>query len=143
MPTSDRSHESVHPGARHPGPGSRWVLPGTAVLIGLVYLGAGIAGGAPFFGIAGLGLMVVVAVGLLLLSRRSETVAGLLDRNDERINQLDASATVFAGVALIVAVLVMFVIEIARGNSGAPYYQLGGLAGVAYLLGLGYQRLRH
>lgn len=122
---------------------TRWVLPGTAALIGLAYLAAGIAGGEVIFGVGGLVLMLTVAIGLLVASRWSETVGGLLDREDERINQLDASATLFAGAALILAVLVMFIVEIAQGKDGSPYYQLGALAGVAYLGGLVFQRLRH
>lgn len=121
---------------------TRWVVPGTALVIGLGYLAAGLAGGDPGFGVLGLGLMVVVGAAFVLAGRRSETVAGLLDRSDERINKLDASASLFAGMCVLAAVLVMFMVEIAQGRDGSPYYQLGALGGVAYVLSLVYLRFR-
>jgi hypothetical protein len=45
-------------------------------------------------------------------------------------------------MAILLAVLVMFMVEFARGNSGSPYYQLGALGGVAYLVSLVWLRLR-
>ncbi|MEP7091054.1 MAG: hypothetical protein ABI776_13210 [Nocardioidaceae bacterium] len=119
-----------------------WVVPLTATVIGLGYLVAGIVGGDLGFGVFGLALMIVVAGVFLLASRHSETVAGLRDRRDERINQLDATASQVAGAAVLVAVLVMFVVEVARGRSGSPYYQLGALGGVSYVAALVYLRFR-
>lgn len=119
-----------------------WAVPLTAAVIGLGYLVAGIVGGDLGFGIFGLALMIVVAGVFLLASRHSETVAGLRDRRDERINQLDATASQVAGAAVLAAVLVMFVVEVARGHSGSPYYQLGALGGVSYVVALVYLRFR-
>jgi hypothetical protein len=121
---------------------ARWAVPAVALTAGIGYLIAGIVGGDLGFGIFGLVLMVGATVAALVLARYSETVAGLLDRRDERINGIDLAATAFAGTALIAAVIVMFIIEIARGHSGSPYYQLGALAGLAYLASLVYLRAR-
>jgi len=78
----------------------------------------------------------------LLAARRSETVAGLVDRRDERINPVDRDASLLAGAAVLLAVLVMFVVEIAQGQDGSPYAALGALGGVAYVTALVVLRLR-
>ncbi len=119
-----------------------WLIPLTAVGIGLVYLAAGLASGDTGFAVFGPAVMLATAAALLVAARWSETARGLLDRRDERINALDQSATVFAGMTLIVAVLGMFVVEVARGEDGAPYAQLGAVAGVAYIAALVWLRFR-
>jgi hypothetical protein len=111
------------------------------VLIGVAYLVGGALGDNLRFGLIGLAVMVAFAVLLLLLGRRSETVDGLLSRRDERINTLDRDASLVAGMTVLVADLVMFVVEIARGQDGSPYYQLGALGGGAYLVALVVLRL--
>jgi len=123
-------------------PSQRWAIPAVAVFIGLGYLVAGWVGGDLIFGVFGLLLMVGVAAAALLLGRRSETVKGLLDRRDERINSIDLEATTFAGMAVLLAVLVAFMVEIARGENGSPYAALGALGGVAYLVALVVLRFR-
>ena len=120
----------------------RWAIPVTALVLGLGYLASGVAGGRPGFGVLGLVLMLVVALGFVLSARWSETVEGLVTRRDERINSLDRRASLFAGLVLILAVIVIFMVQIARGESGSPYYQLGALAGAAYVGALGYLRFR-
>lgn len=119
-----------------------WIVPGTAVAIGIVYLIAGILGGNPGFGIFGLALMTGIAIVVVAVRRRSEVVAGLLDRRDERINQIDFKATTFAGVVVIGALLVAFVVDIARGHENSPYAWPAALGGVAYLVAMVYQRFR-
>ena len=120
-------------GSHRPG---RLLVPGVAVAGGIAYLVAGLVGGDTGFGIVGLIIMVVLAGTLLLVGRRSETVDGLLSRRDERINTIDRDASLAAGLSLIVAVLVMFVVEVARGRDGSPYDWLAGLAGAIYLVAL-------
>lgn len=129
---------------RSPRPASRWRwgTPLVAVAIGLAYLAAGVLGGDRGFGVLGAVVMVALAVGVLIAGRFSETVAGLLDRRDERINSIDAQATVFAGMALVTAVVVGFVVEIARGEDGAPYAMLGAIGGVSYVAALLVLRFR-
>jgi hypothetical protein len=120
----------------------KWVTPVTALVIGLGYLVAGVLGDNLEFGVFGLLLMVVTGGAFWLIGTRSETVAGLLDRRDERINAIDASATQFAGMTTLVVVLGAFMVEIARGQDGMPYAALGAIAGVAYVVALVWGRLR-
>jgi hypothetical protein len=122
--------------------GKRWIIPGFAVLCGLVYLAAGLRGGDRVFAFGGMVIMLLTAAAFVVLGRTSETVAGLLDRRDERINRIDSDATAFAGMTLIAAVLIGFVVEIARGQDGAPYSALGAIAGIAYVVALVVLRIR-
>ncbi len=133
------THDSATPPKRF---STRWTIPVTALAIGLAYLVAGLVGGDTFFGVLGLSIMVAAATAFLVLSRFSETVAGLMDRRDERINALDRDATLVAGGSVLAAVLVAFVVEIARGGDGMPYAALGAIGGVAYLSTLIVLRLR-
>lgn len=134
MPTNDSTTRN---GSR-----PRWAVPLLSLTIGAAYLVAGWLGGDLAFGIFGLALMVTTGAAFLLLSRFSETVAGLLDDRDERLNKIDSEATALAGMAVIMVVLVGFVVEIARGHDGWPYYLLGAIGGVAYLVALIFLRLR-
>lgn len=121
---------------------SRWVVPGVAVLIGVAYLVAGLASGDTAFGIGGLALMTGLAAVMAVAARFSETAKGLLDRRDERINAIDRDASLVAGMTVLLAALVMFVVEVARGQDGSPYYHLAALGGVAYVLTLLWYRWR-
>ena len=120
----------------------RWYVPTVATLIGVAYLIAGILGDDLRFGVTGLVLMLATAVAVIFVGRRSETVKGLLDRQDERIRGIDNDASMFAGMVLVVAVIAGFVIEIARGQDGEPYAVLGAIAGVSYIAALVVLRLR-
>jgi hypothetical protein len=51
-------------------------------------------------------------------------------------------ATAFAGTVAIAAIIVGFMIDVARGGNGAPYDWLGAIAGLAYLGAVVYQRVR-
>jgi len=118
------------------------MAPGLSLAIGVAYLAVGLAGGQTTFAWTGFAIMVVFAVALVVSGRYSETAKGLLDHRDERINAHDRDAALLAGGAVIVAVIVMFCIEIARGHDGSPYYQLGALGGLVYLGALLWQRWR-
>jgi hypothetical protein len=120
----------------------RWLIPAVALLIGVVYLVAGWLGADLSFGVVGLLIMTGTAIALLVLGHYSETVAGLLDRRDERINSLDMQASMVAGMAVIAAVIAGFVIEIARGQDGSPYSMLGAIGGGSYVIALVVLRLR-
>jgi hypothetical protein len=117
-------------------------VPLLSVTIGVVYLVVGLIGGQTTFALVGLGIMLALAVVLWLVRGRSETVKGLLDRRDERINAIDLTATAYTAGVLILALLVAFVVSVARGDSGAPYYWLLALAGITYLVALVVLRLR-
>ena len=121
---------------------TRWAVPGLGAIIGGGYLVAGLVGGDVSFGVFGLALMLAAAAAFIFLARRSETAAGLRDRTDERINAIDRSASLAAGTAVLVAAAVMFMVEIAQGKDGSPYYQLAALGGITYLLSLVWLRYR-
>ncbi len=110
-----------------------WAGPAFCLLMGVVYLVAARASGQPALGLMLLIFMVVFTVVLVIVSRYSETVRGLLDRGDERINQIDLRATAAAASALIVAIIGGAVYELARGHSGAPYTWLAVVGGVVYI----------
>jgi cobalamin synthase len=119
-----------------------WATPLLGVFIGLAYLVAFWLGGRPGDGVLGLLVMLAFTGALMLLGRRSETVQGLLDHRDERITGMDLKATAVTAVAMIVAVLVGFVVDIARGGSGEPFAAIGAIGGLAYLGALLFFRLR-
>jgi presenilin-like A22 family membrane protease len=71
---------------------------------------------------------------LVLFGGRSETIRGLRgDGRDERFKMIDIHATAISGLAVIVAIIIAFVIELARGHDGSPFTWLGAIAGLAYL----------
>jgi len=121
---------------------SKWFMPAFAVVLGLVLFVAQWIGGSPLSGLVSLGIMVGFGA-LLLLGGRSETIRGLRgDGRDERFRQIDVHATAVAGLAVITAVIVAFVVELARGHSGNPYGWLGAIAGIAYLVAVTVFRIR-
>ena len=79
----------------------------------------------------------------MLLGGRSATIRGLRgDGRDERFKQIDIHATALAGMAVITAIIVAFVVEVARGHSGMPYAWLGAIGGLAYLAAVAVLRFR-
>ena len=112
------------------------------VLMGVVYLVAFWAGGSLAYGLFGLAVMVAFSLLLLVARRHSETVRGLLDHRDERITAIDLRATAVTALAMISVVLVAFIVEIARGQSGWPYSMIGAVGGVAYLVAVTVLRIR-
>ena len=120
----------------------RYAIPGAAVLAGLAYFVAGVLGDDLRFGAVGLAVMVGVAGVFALVARWSETAAGLRDRTDERINEIDRSASLVAGMTVLLVALTMFVVEIAQGKDGSPYSELCAVGGVAYVVALIWMRYR-
>jgi Na+/H+ antiporter NhaD/arsenite permease-like protein len=110
--------------------------------MGVVYLVALSIAGDPVYGVLALAVMVAFSGALLLARRRSETVKGLLDHRDERISAIDLRATAITALAMIVVVLVAFVVQIARGQSGWPYSMLGFVGGVSYVAAVIVLRIR-
>ena len=121
---------------------SKWFVPSFSLVVGLAILAVYWLGGNPGEGLISLG--VLVAFGLfVLLAGRSETIRGLRgDGRDERFAQIDLQATAASGLVLIVAVIVAFLVEIARGHDGSPYTWLGAVAGVAYVVAVALLRWR-
>lgn len=120
----------------------RWGTPLLAVAMGFAYLVAGWVGGDRDFGVGGLVVMVAFAAAIFIAGRYSETIAGVLDGRDERINTIDTQATEFTGMVLITAVLIGFISEIARGEDGQPYAMLAAIGGVSYVGALAVLRFR-
>jgi peptidoglycan biosynthesis protein MviN/MurJ (putative lipid II flippase) len=111
--------------------------------MGVVYLVALSVAGSPVYGVIAFAVMVAFSGALLLARRRSETVKGLLDHRDERISAIDLRATAWTALAMIAVVLVAFVVQIARGQSGWPYSMIGFVGGLTYVVAVIYLRVRH
>jgi hypothetical protein len=112
---------------------SKWFVPLFAVGLGIVVFAAQWIGGDPGSGLESLGIMVAFAA-VILFGGRSETIRGLRgDGRDERFQRIDIHATALAGLAVILAIIIAFIVELARGHSGAPYGWLGAIAGLTYI----------
>ena len=123
-------------------PRSKWFLPGFTVAMGAVILVAEWIGGDPSGGIISLAILAAFGV-LVLLGGRSETIRGLRgDGKDERFRQIDIHATAIAGITVISAIIIAFIVEVAQGHDGSPYTWLGAVAGIAYLVAVAVLRLR-
>lgn len=121
---------------------SKWFLPSFSVALGLVILAASWLGGNPGAGAISFGILAVFGLAVLLAGR-SETIRGLRgDGRDERFAQIDLQATATAGLAVIVALIVAWLVAMARGQSGSPYDWLLAIAGLAYALAVGWFRWR-
>ena len=115
---------------------SKWFVPAFAVLAGLIILAAQTIGGDFKGGLVSLAIMVA-------FGGRSETIRGLRgDGRDERFRQIDIHATAIAGLAVILAVIIAFVVELARGHNGEPYTWLGAIGGLAYIAAVIAMRIR-
>ena len=103
-----------------------------------LWVGGDVVGAITSFAIlAGLGLAVLV------VGERSETIRGLRgDGRDERFSLIDLRATALAGNVVILAIIVGFLAEVARGNDGTPYSWLGAVAGITYIVGVLVGRVR-
>ena len=121
---------------------SKWFLPSFSLALGLVMLAVSWLGGSLGAGL--ISLAVLAAFGLfVLLAGRSETIRGLRgDGRDERFAQIDLQATALAGLAVIVALIVAWMVAIARGQSGNPYGWLLAIGGLTYVLAVAYFRWR-
>ena len=126
---------------RRPWSRSRWFLPAFSVGVGLIMLAAQAVGGHPGQGVVS--LIIMSMFGIAVGAGRGDTVRGFRgDGTDERFQEMNLKATAFCGQVLILVVIVAFIVEIARGHTGAPYYWLGAIAGLAYLAGLAWLRAR-
>ncbi len=122
---------------------SRWWLPSVSLTLGAIMfaafaIGGDVAGGAQSFGV-----MAAVAALFAFGASRSETLGGLGGPGrDERWAMIDLRASALAGFVLIAVVIGAFLYEIARGEDGEPYSQLGAIAGVAYIVAVAVGRFR-
>jgi hypothetical protein len=121
---------------------SKWFVPVVAVALGLVVFAAQWIGGDPGSGLESLAILTGFGA-LILLGGRSETIRGLRgDGRDERFRQIDIHATALAGLAVILAIIIAFLVELAKGKSGSPYGWLGAVAGLTYLAAVIVFRIR-
>ena len=121
---------------------SRWFTPLICLGFGVVMFAASALGGQFAAGLILLAFMAAFGLILLLLTARSETIRGLTVGRDERFAQLDLRATALAGLVVLIAALVAFLAEVARGKSGSPYDWLLATGGVAYLVSFAFFRWR-
>lgn len=121
---------------------SKWFLPSFSVFLGLVVFAASWLGGHPGAGVISLAIMAGFGL-FVLLAGRSETIRGLRgDGRDERFAKIDTHATAVAGLAVLIALIVAWLVATARGQSGNPYDWLLAIGGLAYLLAVAFFRWR-
>ena len=88
------------------------------------------------------GVMAAFAA-LFFFGGRSETLRGLGGPGrDERWASIDLHASAFAGFAVIAAIIGAFLVEVARGEDGQPWSQLGAVGGVTYTIAVALLRWR-
>src|SRR4051794_28154921 len=113
---------------------SRWWMPLFSLGLGAIMFAAFAIGGSAGDGVFAFGVMAVLAAVFAIGSSRSETLGGLGGPGrDERWALIDLRASAAAGLVLILTVIGAWLYEIAKGEDGSPYSQLGALAGVAYV----------
>jgi hypothetical protein len=121
---------------------SRWYMPAFSVFLGLLMLGAFAIGDNVGDGLFALGVMVLLAVGILVFGR-NETVRGLSGPGrDERWAKIDITASALTGLVLITVIIGAFLVEVARGEDGQPWSQLGAVGGVTYIVAVALLRWR-
>jgi hypothetical protein len=120
----------------------RWWMPAFSVFLGLLMLGAFWLGDNLTEGLASFGVMVALAVGIVVFGR-SEVVRGLSGPGrDERWAMIDIHATALTGMVLISVIIGAFLVEVARGEDGQPWSQLGALGGIVYIIAVAVLRAR-
>jgi hypothetical protein len=121
---------------------TKWFLPAFCVLLGVAVFAAQWIGGDARSGLISFASLAVFGL-LILVGGRSETVRGLRgDGRDERFRMIDVHATAIAGIVLISTLIVVWLVELARGHDGSPYGQLMAVGGVAYLAAIAFMRWR-
>ena len=121
---------------------SRWFTPLICVGLGLVVFAVSWLGGQLGAGLISLAIMAAFGLVLLLLTGRSETVRGLTIGRDERFAQLDLRATALAGLVVLLAAFVGWLVATAHGQNGNPYGWLLAIGGLAYLFAFAFFRWR-
>jgi drug/metabolite transporter (DMT)-like permease len=121
---------------------SRWWMPLFSLALGGMMFAAYASGGDAGEGVFAFGVMAAVAA-LFFFGGRSETLRGLGGPGrDERWAAIDLKASAFSGLLLIAVVIGAFMYEIANGDHGSPYGQLGAIAGIAYVGAVAFLRRR-
>lgn len=121
---------------------AKWFMPLFCTGLGAGVFVANWLGGHPGQGAFSLALMAGFGLFLLLAAGRSETVRGLTYRKDERFAQIDLRATAVAGLAVLTTLIVAWLVQVAEGHTGSPYYWLAAIGGLAYLAAIMFFRWR-
>jgi hypothetical protein len=112
---------------------ARWWLPVWCLGVGIVIAGAQALGGDEGLAAITFALFVLTAAAFGI-AERSETLRGLGgSEGDERFAGIERSAMAFAGRIMALAVIVGWVVELARGNDGIQYAWVLGAGTIAYL----------
>ena len=121
---------------------SKWFVPLLSAALGVVVFAAQWIGGDPGSGLISLAIMAGFGA-LILLGGRSETIRALRgDGRDERFRTIDIHATALAGLAVILAIIIAFIVDLAKGHSGTTYGWLGAIGGITYLVAIVVFRIR-
>ena len=121
---------------------SKWFLPLFSLGLGVVVLAVSWVGGSLGSGLVSLAILAGFGL-FILLAGRSETIRGLRgDGRDERFAQIDLRATAVAGLAVLTALIVAWLVAVAQGNTGDPYGWLLAIGGLAYVAAVAFFRWR-
>ena len=121
---------------------SKWFTPVICLGLGVAVFAVSALGGQLAGGLISLAIFAAFGLLMLLLTSRSETIRGLTTRRDERFAQLDLRATAVTGLVMLVAALVGWLVEVARGQNGHPYDWLLASGGLTYLISFAFFRWR-
>jgi hypothetical protein len=121
---------------------TKWFLPGFTAVMGVVIAVASLVGGDSEGAVIALAISLGAAF-LMLIGGRSETVRGLRgDGRDERFRRIDIEATAITGTVVLLAIIVGFIVELARGHNGSPYTWLAAVGGITYIASVVVMRVR-
>jgi len=121
---------------------SRWWMPGFSLFLGAIMLVAFTIGDNVGQGLISLGIMAVLAA-IFAFGRRSETLQGIGGPGrDERWAMIDLRATAMTGLVTITFVIGAFLYEVASGEDGEPWSQIGAIAGLSYVISVALLRRR-
>jgi hypothetical protein len=117
-------------------------MPVFAVFLGAATFVAEWIGGDVHDGLVSLAILAGFGL-LVLVGGRSETIRGLRgDGRDERFRQIDIHATALAGLAVLTAIIVAALVELARGREPGPDGWLAAIGGLTYLAAIVVFRIR-
>ena len=119
----------------------RWWMPVFSLFLGTLMLVAFWIGDSITEGLVSFGIMAALAV--FLVFGRSETIRGLSGPGrDERWAKIDIHATALTGMVLITVIIGAFLVEVAQGEDGQPWSQLGAVGEIAYIISVAVFRAR-
>ena len=121
---------------------NRYFMPLFSLFMGAVVFAAFAIGDDVTSGLFAIALFAGIAA-LFFFARRNETIQGLGGPGrDERWALIDLSATAASGAVLIAVIIGCWLVEVAKGQDGSPYAQLGAVAGLAYIVAVAVMRRR-